>query len=51
MCCLGFVASAAAEPAMGEIRLIQDQVFRIRLIVTKLLQFARPAEYAGYQGW
>jgi C4-dicarboxylate-specific signal transduction histidine kinase len=39
---------AAAEPAMPEIRLIQDQVFRIRLIVTKLLQFARPAEYAGY---
>ncbi len=38
----------AAEPAMAEIRLIQDQVFRIRLIVTKLLQFARPAEYAGY---
>ena len=23
-------------------------MFRIRLIVTKLLQFARPAEYAGY---
>jgi two-component system, NtrC family, sensor kinase len=39
---------SAAEPAMAEIRLIQDQVFRIRLIVTKLLQFARPAEYAGY---
>ena len=39
---------AAADPAMSEIRLIQDQVFRIRLIVTKLLQFARPAEYAGY---
>ncbi|MDK9705074.1 MAG: cache domain-containing protein [Sulfuritalea sp.] len=38
----------AAEPAMPEIRLIQDQVFRIRLIVTKLLQFARPAEYVGY---
>ena len=38
----------AAEPALDEIRLIQDQVFRIRLIVTKLLQFARPAEYAGY---
>ncbi len=37
-----------AEPVMDEIRLIQDQVFRIRLIVTKLLQFARPAEYAGY---
>jgi signal transduction histidine kinase len=38
----------AAEPVMDEIRLIQDQVFRIRLIVTKLLQFARPAEFAGY---
>jgi len=38
----------AAEPALPEIRLIQDQVFRIRLIVTKLLQFARPAEYVGY---
>ncbi len=38
----------AAEPAMAEIRLIQDQVFRIRLIVTKLLQFARPAEYVGF---
>jgi C4-dicarboxylate-specific signal transduction histidine kinase len=38
----------AAEPVLGEIRLIQDQVFRIRLIVTKLLQFARPAEYVGY---
>ena len=38
----------AAAPAMPEIRLIQDQVFRIRLIVTKLLQFARPSEYAGY---
>jgi two-component system NtrC family sensor kinase len=37
-----------AEPVIDEIRLIQDQVFRIRLIVTKLLQFARPAEYAGY---
>jgi two-component system, NtrC family, sensor kinase len=37
-----------AAPVMTEIRLIQDQVFRIRLIVTKLLQFARPTEYAGY---
>jgi C4-dicarboxylate-specific signal transduction histidine kinase len=37
-----------AQPVLPEIRLIQDQVFRIRLIVTKLLQFARPAEYAGY---
>ena len=38
----------AATPVLGEIRLIQDQVFRIRLIVTKLLQFARPAEYTGH---
>ena len=38
----------AAQPVMGEIRLIQDQVFRIRLIVAKLLQFARPTEYAGF---
>lgn len=38
----------AAGPVLPEIRLIQDQVFRIRLIVTKLLQFARPTEYAGY---
>ena len=38
----------AAEPVLGEIRLIQDQVHRIRLIVAKLLQFARPAEYVGY---
>lgn len=38
----------AAAPVLPEIRLIQDQVFRIRLIVTKLLQFARPADYAGY---
>lgn len=37
-----------AEPVMGEIRLIQDQVFRIRLIVAKLLQFVRPTEYAGF---
>lgn len=42
------ILGAAAEPAAAEIHLIQDQVFRIRLIVTKLLQFARPAEYAGY---
>jgi two-component system NtrC family sensor kinase len=33
---------------MNEIWLIQEQVNRIRLIVTKVLQFARPAEFAGY---
>lgn len=39
---------AHAEPVLSEIRLIDEQVNRIRLIVTKLLQFARPGEFAGY---
>lgn len=39
---------AQAAPVMSEIRLIDEQVNRIRLIVTKLLQFARPGEFAGY---
>ena len=38
----------AAEPVAPEIRLIHEQVHRIRLIVTKLLQFARPQDYVGY---
>jgi two-component system NtrC family sensor kinase len=38
----------AAQPVANEIRLIHEQVNRIRLIVTKLLQFARPGEFAGY---
>ncbi|MBP6483198.1 MAG: cache domain-containing protein [Rhodoferax sp.] len=37
-----------ANLVLPEIRLIQDQVFRIRLIVTKLLQFTKPSEYAGF---
>jgi signal transduction histidine kinase len=37
-----------ARPVEPEFRLILDQVHRIRLIVTKLLQFARPQEYVGY---
>lgn len=37
--------SAPVEP---ELRLIMDQVHRIRLIVTKLLQFSRPQDYVGY---
>jgi len=37
-----------AEPVEPEIKLIHEQVHRIRLIVTKLLQFARPQDYAGY---
>ena len=42
------VLGPAAEPVRGEIRLIGEQVERIRLIVTKLLQFARPGDFAGY---
>lgn len=37
-----------AEPVEPELRLIMEQVHRIRLIVTKLLQFSRPQEYVGY---
>lgn len=39
---------AAAAPVANEFRLIHQQVDRIRVIVTKLLQFARPGEFAGY---
>jgi two-component system NtrC family sensor kinase len=39
-------------PSVGEvateIRLLDEQINRIRLIVTKLLQYARPDEFAGY---
>ncbi len=38
----------AAAPVREEVRLINQQIRRIQQIVTKLLQFARPAEYAGY---
>ena len=37
-----------AAPVEPELRLILEQVHRIRLIVAKLLQFARPQEYVGY---
>lgn len=45
---LSSVLGPAAEPVREEIRLIHAQVDRIRLIVTKLLQFARPGDFAGY---
>lgn len=32
----------------AELRLVDEQIERMRLIVTQLLQFARPSEYAGY---
>ncbi len=38
----------AAEPVRFEMRLLDEQVERIRLIVQQLLQHARPEEYAGY---
>ena len=31
-----------------ELKLVDEQIERMRLIVTQLLQFARPTEYAGY---
>lgn len=42
------ILGAAADPVQPEVKLIQEQVHRIRLIVTKLLQFARPQDYVGY---
>ncbi|RCK43111.1 histidine kinase [Thalassospira profundimaris] len=37
-----------ADIARTEIRLMDEQVGRINQIVTKLLQFAKPEEYAGF---
>ncbi|MBT9506120.1 MAG: cache domain-containing protein [Rhodoferax sp.] len=37
-----------ARPVAAELRLMDQQVERMRLIVTQLLQYARPTEYAGY---
>ena len=42
------ILGSAADPVLPEIRLLDEQVNRIRVIVTKLLQFARPGEFAGY---
>ncbi|MDP2264602.1 MAG: cache domain-containing protein [Hydrogenophaga sp.] len=39
---------AHATPVGAELRLLDEQVQRMRLIVTQLLQYARPTEYAGY---
>jgi two-component system NtrC family sensor kinase len=38
----------ASEPVLAELRLLDQQIERMRLIVTQLLQYARPTEYAGY---
>jgi signal transduction histidine kinase len=37
-----------AEPVHTELKLMDQQVDRMRLIVTQLLQYARPNDYAGY---
>lgn len=39
---------AEARQAQTEFRLIEQQMDRVTEIVTKLLQFAKPQEYAGY---
>jgi len=42
------VLGDAIDPVREEIRLIDEQTQRIHAIVTKLLQFARPGDFAGY---
>ncbi|HSW25160.1 MAG TPA: cache domain-containing protein, partial [Burkholderiaceae bacterium] len=37
-----------ARPVQAELKLVDEQIERMRLIVTRLLQYARPGEYAGY---
>jgi two-component system NtrC family sensor kinase len=39
---------SAAKPVQGELKLMDQQIHRINTIVTKLLQFASPGEFAGY---
>jgi len=39
---------ARAKPVKAELKLVDEQIERMRLIVTRLLQYARPGEYAGY---
>ncbi|MCZ0811673.1 MAG: sensor histidine kinase [Pseudomonadota bacterium] len=41
------LAQDEAEKVDTEFRLIDDQVYRISAIVSKLLQFAKPEEYSG----
>ena len=42
------IVGEKAEAAKTEFRLVDEQIYRISQIVTKLLQFAKPEEYAGY---
>ncbi|WP_334191833.1 sensor histidine kinase [Pararhodobacter sp.] len=41
------ILGEGAAPVREEFRLIDDQVYRISVIVSKLLQFARPEDYSG----
>lgn len=45
---IDIIGPHGCEPVRDEIRLIREQVHRIRMIVAKLLQFARPTDYVGY---
>ena len=42
------IGPVAAKAVRSELALVDEQIERMRLIVTQLLQFARPDEYAGY---
>ncbi|EKF43858.1 two-component sensor histidine kinase/response regulator hybrid protein [Nitratireductor indicus C115] len=42
------VMGERADDAKTEFRLLDEQIHRISQIVTKLLQFAKPEEYAGF---
>jgi signal transduction histidine kinase len=42
------VIGPEVDKAKVEFRLVDEQIHRVSQIVTKLLQFARPEEYAGY---
>ena len=44
---IGVLGPQGCEPVRDEIRLIREQIHRIRMIVAKLLQFSRPTEYAS----
>lgn len=42
------ILGPGAAPVRAELALVDQQIERIRLIVTRLLQYARPGDYAGY---
>lgn len=42
------ILGSQIDPVRTELRLMDQQVERMRLIVTQLLQYARPNDYAGY---